>query len=726
MSPNSLTTRSIFAAGMVIAAMLVGVCLTSCTAGPPEDSSSSATGTTPPAVPPTPPVAPPTPVVTTPITQVIDDPANPGVQVIMTSANTLTAGAFIVISGATNPTYNGTFAIVSATATTFTVAAVFVGDDTTAVWLAGGGVITGCVTTGDTGAITLNYSTTRFTGTAPLAVQFDATGTTMAAPGRPFHDLEYRWDFGDPGSGTWARGSRAGSSSKNAALGPVAAHVYESPGTYLVTLTVTDGTNTVTNACTQIAALDPNAVYGGANTTCVNASGAVHAGCPLIPLIYADSAACILAGRCVTQPSFDIALATFFGAGKRVLFKGGDTFTASNQTTYSGVGPAQVGSYGGGQARINGSPGGNGYFFVALTSSDLRITNLEFDGSATSAQVWMTFQNTAWSNVLLLNNYVHNYANFLNGVDWASSGGFGFFVFGNRFETPDPTSLTDMTLVSQGSIIAIIGNNFAMNGIGQQVVRINHSNNFVVTDNDVSGAAGVPGNQKETIAVRSSPTRSSNFGVISGNSVSVGPGYVGIFPSNASANLGVFDVIIEGNYIFGAGSGLTTNAIHTNAERITIRNNIIDATDPNMDIGILLRGTNGGFSLPSKDVQVYNNSIYSSQPAGALAGITVDTDVSTGNVIRNNLVFTSGITGTVISDAGNKATKSNNTGDPVVAPGIVTLNPNWTITVPMTPLTNFTPGAGSYAIDTGATVPVFSDFFGAARTGTYDLGAVNP
>src|SRR5512145_1297788 len=73
----------------------------------------------------------------------------------------------------------------------------------------------------------------RTSGVAPLAVFFDATGTTRSSTFRPFHDVEYRWDFGDPVSGNWqpTDGSRTGRS-RNSATGPVAAHVFGAPGTY--------------------------------------------------------------------------------------------------------------------------------------------------------------------------------------------------------------------------------------------------------------------------------------------------------------------------------------------------------------------------------------------------------------------------------------------------------------------------------------------------------------
>src|SRR5688572_955637 len=68
----------------------------------------------------------------------------------------------------------------------------------------------------------------RTRGAAPLAVFFDATATRCDGDCNAFLDLHYAWDFGDPGSGTWAvRGN-----SRNAAYGPTAAHVFEKAGTY--------------------------------------------------------------------------------------------------------------------------------------------------------------------------------------------------------------------------------------------------------------------------------------------------------------------------------------------------------------------------------------------------------------------------------------------------------------------------------------------------------------
>jgi hypothetical protein len=123
-------------------------------------------------------------------------------------------------------------------------------------------VNSGCVNseTGESGVFTLINATSRVTGVAPLSVFFDASGTKAKYTTLPFHELEYQWEFGDKtgavlnlsppltGTSTWNTGSRASVSNRDLATGPVTAHVFETPGTYFVTLNVTDGTNSVSNS----------------------------------------------------------------------------------------------------------------------------------------------------------------------------------------------------------------------------------------------------------------------------------------------------------------------------------------------------------------------------------------------------------------------------------------------------------------------------------------------
>src|SRR4051812_45118189 len=78
----------------------------------------------------------------------------------------------------------------------------------------------------------------RVSGAAPLAVFFDANGTTCAGCDAvdTWHDLGYQWDFGDVGAGAWNLSTR----SRMTDVGPSAAHVFESAGVYTVRLSVVD------------------------------------------------------------------------------------------------------------------------------------------------------------------------------------------------------------------------------------------------------------------------------------------------------------------------------------------------------------------------------------------------------------------------------------------------------------------------------------------------------
>lgn len=481
----------------------------------------------------------------------------------------------------------------------------------------------------------------RSSGTAPLAVFFDATGTTDDGTSNPYHDLDYLWYFGDGNVSNFSYGANT-NLNRNRASEPMAAHVYETAGNYSWFLVVWDGSSASirTGSITVTAA---NTTFSTTNTICVSTSGN-FTGAPS-------------GSTQVTASDFDATLVTYLTSGKRVLFCGGETFTGSTHTTFTGA-TAQVGSYGTGKAKINwtGTADNLGWLRVGSIASDFRVTDIEFDGTGTSGQTFMSFQNTAWVNVLILNSYIHNVSNYLNGVDWAGSGGSGFYVINNRFENPDPGSTTDMILVGSGSIVALIGNNLVQQNVGQQVVRLNAVNKYIVSNNTASGAATT----KETIGIRSSDTETSTYGIVADNDITPGNGYVGIYASGANTSLGSFDIIYTRNYVHGS-AGANSSAIACSAERVTIRNNVISVSDLDMSIGIALAGTNSGNTLPSKNTWVYNNTIYTSQVTGSFTGINVDTTASTGNIVTNNLIYSPGITATSVSDSGAVATKATNT-----------------------------------------------------------------
>lgn len=119
------------------------------------------------------------------------------------------------------------------------------------------------------GDLTVSLVASRTSGPAPLAVLFDATGTTSNVGGitDTFRQPVYTFNFDDPDAGTWSINATGSETSKNLHIGgPLTAHVFETPGTYDVVVTASTGDT----ATVQITVQDPNTVYSGTNTIVVS------------------------------------------------------------------------------------------------------------------------------------------------------------------------------------------------------------------------------------------------------------------------------------------------------------------------------------------------------------------------------------------------------------------------------------------------------------------------
>ncbi len=211
-------------------------------------------------------------------------------------------------------------------------------------------------------AATINASlaASRISGVAPLAVYFDATATTHSTSTLdPFADLHYAWSFGDTNSGSWAISGK----SRNLAFGPVSAHVFETPGTYIVQLTVRDGAGTTASRQATITVADPNVVFSGSLTTCVSATGN-FTGCPA-------------GAQKITNSSFNAAMGSAT-TGRRVLLRRGDTFSSPATFAHGSAGPGVVGAYGtGARPVITSNHAGD---VISTSNTDWRYMDLEFRG----------------------------------------------------------------------------------------------------------------------------------------------------------------------------------------------------------------------------------------------------------------------------------------------------------------------------------------------------------
>jgi hypothetical protein len=575
-------------------------------------------------------------------------------------------------------------------------------------------------------AITPALTASRISGVAPLAVFFDASATTAtAAPARPFHDLGFRWNFGEstgPGIAAWGLGAQP-TASRNEASGPLAAHVFETPGMYTVCVTITDGTNTV-DAAVVITVDDPDLIFAGALTTCISTSG-TFTGCPA-------------GAATLTTSNFATAIAAAT-PGRRLLFRRGETWAAPTAALLTANGPGIIGAFGAGALPKIQSTGNTTMLGLSNggspTISDWRIMDLEFDGLGGAGSNAIVGAGGI-SQVTMLRLQIHDVSNgiqfsasildFLNGcalppcpppppgghLMWdqiavvdaniqrvvGGSGGNGMFLYAQR--------------------LALLGNFVEDTTAAEHVVRVQFVDRGVVQANDW----GLPALTKTVFTLRAVDVGSGGVAgtgttqkvVISGNRMRGGDAAlpISVQPSAASTDQRIRDIIFDGNLLL-AGSAAQTGFISA-ADEVTVRNNIFNMTAGAS--GNCMTFDLRGAEPPHSEIRIYNNTCFSN---GVAVGRVVTLDATTSNVtIKNNVgyapnsapasVFLAnlGATGVV----GGSGTFGNSSDFQIknTSPGF--LNGSGTFST----ANDFRLNGASYALNTGVAVPVFSDIFGGA------------
>ena len=661
-----------------------------------------------------------------------------GGNVTVKSANSLTTGVVITISGTIN--YDGTYTVISQTSNDFTITRAFVpGSGSEAgIWQLAGGMISGCTsltTAGTSGAITLYNYPSRFTGVAPLSVFFDTAGTagtpgTMAtATTRPFHDLEYRWDFGDPAGGaTWSYGARPGASSKNSATGPVASHVFETPGTYIVSVSATDGTNTESNSCAKIVVQYADAIFSGTNTICFSTTG-TFTGCP--------------AGATqVTTSNFTTAINTYQATNRRLLFRRGEVFTAASSARINTTGPGIVGAFGAGAAPIVRMTGGTQILQLSSATTpsikDWRVMDLEFDGMGI-ATVGVNADGK-FNQLLALRLNIHDTMRGIaadpNVLDWWNSDGNPAHAGHTIYEDWAIINSTITGCIGCGGDWRIyvsakrnsIQGNMLDNMVtgGSHVIRSEYTGKGVIGNNTIARAGGtqhaiklhaeewtVPGVRNPGgVGTYTEQVFIADNKLIGANNAWT----VALAPTNSGVDERLRDIIVERNWLT-AGAG-TQVALYSTAAETTIRNNICDMTGA--FIHTCVEVTQRGVEPSPSNVRVYNNTFYSGS-MGDFTGVNIGT--ATNVTVINNLGSASSATSPVmISGTGSGIIQSNNVlGSPAAL---------FVSAMPSTPA-DFSLSLSSPARDYKPTVsvPVWSDFFRSDRPqsgvpGTIDIGAI--
>ena len=412
-------------------------------------------------------------------------------------------------------------------------------------------------------------------GVAPLAVMFDATASSLGGSGTyAFHDLTYDFNFGNNSGQTWGI---SGASKNTQSGGPLAAHVFELPGTYSVRVRVSAPNGQYHESSVSVTVQDAAAFYAGTRTVCVSSS-ANYAGCP--------SGA---AQQTTLPSSLD---------GKRVLLRRGESFAAiSVRNEDDGV---QVGAYGTGakpriqSAQIGTGRGGTGDFPDDITVMDLDIAN-GIDQTASASKVLILRNDLDDPGSTVNNGIVIGSA-----IDyWAPADPYRtapvsafynpheIFIVENRVigsTEGDDTPLANLQAVA--SRLALLGNDFGR--ASQHTVRLYRAHKSVIAHNALRGMSsdglrhslklhsGGVGAYNDNYAISGANWASSQIVIannLMGDPADNNAWTVAVRPQNdgPDSNEGIEDVIVENNRF---ARGPRTNAdVVLVGRRLTTRGN---------------------------------------------------------------------------------------------------------------------------------------------------------
>ncbi len=455
----------------------------------------------------------------------------------------------------------------------------------------------------------------RTTGAAPFAVFFDAvdrtspawqSGVVQPADGK-FGSLHYEWDFGDAGAGTW----RTSGKSRNLDTGFTAAHVFEKPGTYTVSLKVTDP--------------EANTEHHYAQSITVTAlSGSTY---------YVDATNGDDANDGLTEDkawrTADRALASGNETNATILFKRGETFSTNRKFVITAAGPGLIGAYGTGAKPIITASNTTGV--IEIKASDWRVTHLDIrgPGSSDKSKAVGLHYNTRVDNTLMWQLDIRG---FRSGIEWS-----------NTFHESNPPSgtvlgeiVTRETLVHGmfvgGQKIAVLGCD--MQGPMQQhVLRMFQGYKAVIGHSALRDSGSAQHALKLHGVEHSSSNLETQFVTIMDNRFRGGGAWaVAIGPQNGQRDERLRHIVIERNRSEPASRVQVDLLIW--ASDVTVRNNVFVATGSRTYYTAVFVSKRGAEPL-ARRVDVLHNTMIRQDAAAEffMARLGACSDVN----VRNNL-----------------------------------------------------------------------------------------
>ena len=411
-----------------------------------------------------------------------------------------------------------------------------------------------------------------------------------------YASYHYVWDFGDPTSGTWSTDGR----SKNTATGYIAAHVFELPGTYTVTLRVIDTADREYVYTQDITVLAAPA--GGWTTYYVSSSTGNDAN----------------AGTDPNAPLSSFATAmSKVGTNRRILFKRGDSWTVSSGKVLNVAGPGIVGSYFGSDGADDSAqpkPVLNAAADISLftlhpSGPEWRLMNLRLHGPGGSAQQPCLFAGgtAPQHDTLVLNTDIDAFHSgvVFPGGDLSTSGHYANFFVGGTIAGIGTTGLGGNGLFVDLGRSAVLGVTVD-NNASEHCLRVWHSGKSLVAHNTLTR----PGGGRHALKFHHllhADGGVSRYNIISDNRIKGEAISAWYGPVNSSRDERLGDAVIERNTF----ECVPTTGYHliVSGVNVTIRNNLTrldDGSAYQVPIEVMRRGLE-----PAPDrVRLLNNTMY--------------------------------------------------------------------------------------------------------------------
>jgi PKD repeat protein len=431
-------------------------------------------------------------------------------------------------------------------------------------------------------------------GVGPMAVHVHALGSTLNAG--TYITARYQWDFGDS-TGRF-----------NTLDGWNAAHLYERPGTYTITLTVTNenGKRNSVSTTVSVASDSRRTVY-------------------VDPVGGSDSNNGLSSGSAIRSLS---RLEKLVGSNTRVLFKRGTktTFDHSLSVPYQNV---LIGSYGSGADpvlyRVRGLSGST--ISTYDQSRNVVISGLVFDSPYVARGSSAPMISVDGVNPRGVNITVEG-CTFLNLDNAVAAEGNprGLLVQDNR--APLATGLRMYFVWSQGSDQVFLGNDVA-NSTRQHVIRSSGTTRMLVARNDLTNLdrSGVdtPDYSKGVVEIHK-----GSFAYVSGNEIHAGALRAGPRGGGQEDRSTSTDwVVFENNLVVEHDI-----AVYPGTHHLMIRNNIV-RSDTSAAVTVQPADSEGRIVT---DIQILNNTGVNTTDRGRFLLVTGDLKTAAITLVNNMFV----------------------------------------------------------------------------------------